>query len=244
LHAIGHGGGDFSGVEAAQADAFRVITVDWPGHGYSGDDAQPASASRYAALLHGIVEGLHFSRVSLLGNSIGGAAAVIYAAAHPERVRALVLANPGGFDPGGSSFIGRLYIGTLLRHFEQGVRGEARFAEWFADYYAGILKADVAKHKRAAIVAAGYESARQLVQAWESFRTPAANLGPLLTSLKMPVLLAWAKDDTIVSWDRSEASAAQLPNAKVVFFEGAGHSAFLEAPDAFNAALRSFFGAL
>ncbi len=74
LHAIGHGGGDFASFEQAFRDRFRVITVDWPGHGASGQDARPASAQRYAALLLGLIGALDLDQPILFGNSIGGAA--------------------------------------------------------------------------------------------------------------------------------------------------------------------------
>lgn len=239
LHAIGHGGGDFVGVEAALSSTWRVVTVDWPSQGFSGPDLVPASAGRYADLLAALLDELGVSRAVLLGNSIGGAAAIRFAAAHPERVTALVLANPGGLDPGASGFFGRLLIGTQVGHFEAGARDEARFGPWFADYYAGVLPSPAASEKRAAIVAAGYESAEVLAQAWNSFRSPDAYIGDLLPALRQPVLVAWAKNDGWVQWSRNKAAVERLPNAKVALFD-AGHSAFLEAPDAFMNELRPF----
>jgi pimeloyl-ACP methyl ester carboxylesterase len=239
LHAIAHGGGDFIGLESALVGQRRVISVDWPGQGYSGPDTQPASAARYAVLLAELADVLALKTFAILGNSIGGAAAVRYAADHPERVTALILANPGGFDPGGSSFFGKLYIGNLIAHFEQGVRQEARFERWFGTYYADILREPAAAERRSAIVAAGYENAKALVEAWESFRDKSADLTPLLSRVRAPVLVTWAKQDEIVKWERNRAGIERLPQAKVVFFEG-GHSAFLESPDAFQAELTRF----
>ncbi len=56
------------------------------------------SAVRYGDLLGGFLDAVGIEQAVLLGNSIGGAAAVRLAAAQPVRVRALVLANPGGLD--------------------------------------------------------------------------------------------------------------------------------------------------
>ena len=76
-----------------------MIAVDWPDHGNSSADPQPPSAARYEALLAGLLDDLGIDDAVLIGNSIGGAAALRYAASHPGRVRGLVLANPGGLDP-------------------------------------------------------------------------------------------------------------------------------------------------
>src|SRR6185436_13106650 len=96
LHAIGHGASDFAGVRAHLEDRHRVLAIDWPNHGASADDATAPSVARYSAVLSGFLDRLGLDRPVLLGNSIGGAAAIRYAATHPERVRALVLENPGG----------------------------------------------------------------------------------------------------------------------------------------------------
>lgn len=241
LHAIGHGGGDFSGVEDALVDRFRVITVDWPGHGFSGRDAAPANAARYAELFEALVADLGLTRFVILGNSIGGAAAMSFAAAHPEQVRALVLANPGGLDPGG--FIPRLYMEWLVRHFEAGARGDDDFEPWFRDYYDDLLVTPEAAERKRQIVAAGYETAPVLVEAWESFRRPEANLTPLIPRLTMPVLFTWAQRDGLIRWSRNRDAVGRFPNARVEHFD-AGHAAFLETPAAFNAALSVFLASL
>jgi pimeloyl-ACP methyl ester carboxylesterase len=237
LHAIGHGGGDYAALAGALPD-WRVIALDWPGHGRSGSDSQPVSAARYAALLRAFMEALGLERAVLLGNSIGGAAAIRVAAEDPGRVRALVLANPGGLDPGASSFIGRLFIGRLVSRFEQGVRNEARYGPWFRDYYADILVTPAAAAQRERIIAAAWEHAPLLVEAWTSFMQPEASLERVIPQVTQPVLFTWADADRLVSWSRNEDAVRRFPNARVVHFSQSGHAPFLEEPEAFLRVLR------
>ncbi len=241
LHAIGHGGGDFAAVEAALKDSYRVISVDWPSHGASGVDPAPASALRYATLLEGVVRALELKQVVLLGNSIGGAVAVRFAALHPELVRGAILCNPGGMDPGG--FIARLFIGHLVSKFHDGAEGLASFKPWFDEYYRSILVTDVAAARRRLIVEAGYESAPVLEQAWRSFAQPEADQRALAETLKLPVLVVWASRDGLIQWSRNREAIEAIPHVKVVQLE-AGHSPFLETPSAFLDAARPFLEAL
>jgi pimeloyl-ACP methyl ester carboxylesterase len=240
LHATGHGGRDYETfAKNMSSENFEVISVDWPGHGASPDATnQTASAKRYAVLLADLIPALNLSaRPILLGNSIGGAAALEFALDHPEKLRALVLCNPGGLAP--LNVLAKLVIAGMVAFFGAGARGKRWFAPAFAAYYRLVLPGTPAIEQRARIIAAGPEVTPLLKQAWDSFRQPEADLRARAKSLKVPVLFAWAKQDQIVAWSRSQAAVRAIPNAKVVFFRG-GHSAFLEDPEAFKAAFLAF----
>src|SRR5258708_39557788 len=99
LHAITHGSRDFEHVADRLASRWRLITPDWPGQGRSGPDTRPARLARYTALLAGFMDALKIDRAVLIGNSIGGSAAMAYAAPFPDGGAGLVLADPGGLIP-------------------------------------------------------------------------------------------------------------------------------------------------
>src|SRR5262245_15321470 len=82
LHAIGHGAGDFARLRETLRERYRVVALDWPGQGRSGPDRGPVTAQRYAELLEGFLAALRLRQPILIGNSIGGAAALAYARAH------------------------------------------------------------------------------------------------------------------------------------------------------------------
>ena len=90
LHAIGHGARDFADLSRRLSPEYRVIALDFPGQGSSGNDTLPASGTRYTHLFEGFADGLNIRSMTLIGNSIGGAVAVRYAHLHPDRVQALV----------------------------------------------------------------------------------------------------------------------------------------------------------
>jgi pimeloyl-ACP methyl ester carboxylesterase len=241
LHATGHGGRDYAAFENAMVrKGFEVFVVDWPGHGASPLDetGRSASAERYADLLADLIPSLCLeTRPILLGNSIGGAAALSYALRYPDKIRALVLCNPGGLAP--LNALSKAVIAGMVRFFGAGERGASWFARTFAAYYTLVLPAKSAAEQRARIVAAGPEMAPVLKQAWDSFRQPEADLRARAVKLAVPTLFAWAKQDRIVAWSRSKAAVGLIPMREVRMFRG-GHSAFLEDPAAFNAAFLSF----
>jgi pimeloyl-ACP methyl ester carboxylesterase len=241
LHAIGHGSRDFLAVRDALKNSYRVITLDWPGHGFSEADTEHASATRYAQLLTAFLERLKLEQVVLLGNSVGGAAAIRCAANLPDCVQALILADPAGLDR--VDWLSKLMIRSMVGFFAAGGRRALWFPAAFAAYYRLVLPAPVASEERSRIVASAFEIAAVLEQAWCSFGQVEADLRPLIPTIRQPVLFTWAVSDRIVQLSRNLDSIRQFSNARLVRFPG-GHSPFLEAPDEFLRELRVFLTSL
>jgi len=82
-----------------------VYAIDVMGQpGKSIPDEPIRNDADYIAWLNATLNGLHLTRVSLVGMSFGGWVALNYAAAEPERVRKLVLLSPGGLLPVNKQF--------------------------------------------------------------------------------------------------------------------------------------------
>jgi 4,5:9,10-diseco-3-hydroxy-5,9,17-trioxoandrosta-1(10),2-diene-4-oate hydrolase len=241
LHAVGHGARDFEALRLGLRGRARVIALDWPGHGRSGEDAEPPSAERYAALLRGLVEGLGLGELVLLGNSIGGAAALRFAAACPERVRGLVLVDSGGLDR--VDLAARLATRAMARFFGAGARGARWFPRAFALYYRLVLPGPAARAQRERIVASAREVAPLLAAAWRSFGEPSADLRERARALRCPVLVAWAEGDRVLRLARSLPAIRRIPDARLERFPG-GHAPFLECPERFLPALERFLDAV
>ena len=238
LHAVGHGSGDFVDLAERLGSEFELIAVDWPGMGCSPPDGLPVRADHFGGLVSEVVEALRLDRPFVIGNSIGGTAAIVAAAAAPERFAGLVLCNPGGLAPldGAARFV----IGRMATFFRAGKRGAAWFPTAFAAYYRFlVLSGRPARARRKRVVAAERELAPILADAWAGFGEPAGDLRALAPRLTLPVWLAWTRGDQFVSWSRAKATVADMPIHRVTLFRG-GHSAFLEDPVAFAAGFRTF----
>ncbi len=58
-----------------------------------------------------------------------------------------------------------------------------------------------------------------------------------------PIRIVWGSHDTIVSGEDLRSLAQKLPNAKLVTYEGAGHSAYRNEPDRFKRDLLELYAA-
>jgi len=236
LHAIGHDASDWAHLAAHLQPRHRVIALDFPAQGRSGSDREPPNAARYADLTLRLLDALAIPAATLIGNSIGGAAALRVAAEAPTRVRALVLANPGGLDGG---VLPRLACRMMARFFRAGARGWRLYPPLFARYYRGVLPAAPAAVAQRRIIARARELAPLLAAAWRGFAQPDADLRPRLPSITCPVLFTWATRDRFIRLARNLPAIRRLPHAELVRFD-CGHAPQLETPDAFATAVAAF----
>jgi 4,5:9,10-diseco-3-hydroxy-5,9,17-trioxoandrosta-1(10),2-diene-4-oate hydrolase len=239
LHATGHGGRDFEAFAAAASDRFEVIRIDWPGQGRSDTDPKPASAARYAELLEALLPALGVEAPILLGNSIGGAAAILYASRRP--VRALVLCDSGGLVEVDQEV--RRFIRAFVAFFRAGARGAWWFKPLFALYYGLVLPKPAARAQRRRIVEAACDLAPVLAQSWASFSRPEADIRALAAGLDVPVWFAWARQDKVIRLARCRPAIDAMRHAAVTEFD-AGHAAFLEQPQAFLEGFERFVAGL
>jgi pimeloyl-ACP methyl ester carboxylesterase len=90
LHALGESAGDWANVAPAFGRHWRVYVPDLRGHGRS-DWPGEYSLELMRADIVGFLDALSLSRVDLIGHSLGGMVAYLFAAEHPERIGRLIL---------------------------------------------------------------------------------------------------------------------------------------------------------
>lgn len=82
---------------------YRVVRIDWPPYGLTIDKSGRTGTTHAADVVSGVVDKLGLDRLVLVGSSSGATLSVVYAAQHPEKVRALALSTlplkaPPGLD--------------------------------------------------------------------------------------------------------------------------------------------------
>ncbi len=101
LHGIRGYARTFASLAQALLPRFRTIAYDQRGRGESDwDPLRRYYNQDYVRDLEAVVEQLGLRRFDLLGHSMGGIAAYVYAAANPDRIRRLVIEDAG---PGASA---------------------------------------------------------------------------------------------------------------------------------------------
>jgi pimeloyl-ACP methyl ester carboxylesterase len=242
LHANPGDARDFDAVVAALAESGRtVIRPDWPGYGDSPAPERPAGAPQFAQVLGEVLTALRADEpgpVVLVGNSVGGYAALAHALREPGRVAGLVLIAPGGF--------------TRLSPLSRAVcrlMGAPAAARWLLGPLASAYTWRRTPTARAALRRA-YATARDperravACAVWRSFLDPEHDLRDRVAGLPVPVLLTWGRGDPVLPLLSDGRRAARLlPGARLVRF-WCGHEPHAEMPGAWLTAVHAFLATL
>lgn len=231
--------GDGPSVWRPQLDAFAgnfdVIAWDAPGAGGSSDPPESFGMAGYADCLAGFVGALGLDRAHVVGLSFGGAMAIELCRRHRSVVRTLVLA--GAY----AGWAGSLPREETDRRLAQALAlsegsGGALVDALLPTMFAPTVPTHVVAPFRAALEAFHPVGFRAMA------RASSEDLRPALASIDVPTLLIYGAEDTRAPRVVAEQLHAAIPGSELVLLEGAGHGCNIDAPEAFNAALRGFIG--
>jgi pimeloyl-ACP methyl ester carboxylesterase len=236
LHAIGHSSKDFSALYKIDTNKFRVISLDFPGHGNSEKPIEKVSATYFSSVVLKFMNSLNLKNVIIIGNSIGGAVAIRVASNNPN-VKMLSLSNPSGLDKRG--YLAPLFINCMINFFQTGVDHKPIFQQKFDAYYKKVLTTDNAVCRRNEIIKDGYSLAPLLVQSWESFKSEHEDVRSMITTISCPVLFTWGINDKFVRFNRNKGAIKQFKNYTLIKYQ-IGHTPYVECPDTFIKDLQEF----
>jgi pimeloyl-ACP methyl ester carboxylesterase len=222
LHGIGSNATPFGPVLARlQRHVRRVIAPDYPGHGFSPTPDGTLTPEVLFDSLTQVLDQTVGEPAVIVGNSLGGALALHYAIAQPDRVRALVLVSPAGARATDDEWR------ALKDAFEFTSRAGAL---GFLDrvYHRTPWLAHVVAHELPAAI--GRRAVRDLLASAGNDHSPSPEE---LAALPMPVLLVWGRSERLLPDTHLAYFVKHLPKHAVVERpEGFGHCPHVDAPEA------------
>jgi pimeloyl-ACP methyl ester carboxylesterase len=241
-------------IRALSAAGFRVVAPDQIGFGKSSKPDMRYSWDQLAANTAKLLDSLGIKQVVVIGNSMGGSLAIRFARLYADRITHLVLENPLGLEdyrinipPQATETLIKLEMAQTTQSYRNFLK--SYFPNWkpemerFVEVFARVQKSP--EYPRWAKVSA---LTYQMI-----YEQPVRHE---LAALKMPTLLAIGQLDRTVFGRRfappeavkplgnfpalGKAAAREIPNARLVEFDGVGHVPHLEVPDAFHKAVLDF----
>jgi pimeloyl-ACP methyl ester carboxylesterase len=200
---------------------YRVISVDLPGFGLTGEDPSGIYTDRRSVeVLEAFLKKLQIPKVVMVGNSMGGKFAWQFAAQYPEQVSKLVLISPDGYASPGIGYgkkteipaIANLYCYFFSKPFlamnlEPAYADPKTLNDGLLNRYYDLM---LAPGVRGAILARMQQTVLQ-------------DPVPSLSRIQIPTLLMWGEKDSFIPISNSEDYLNVMPNAKRVILPNIGH---------------------
>jgi haloalkane dehalogenase len=223
VHGSPRSSSTFDRTLARLSASHRVLAPDLPGFGRSDKPLHGLAFPALANLVGGWLERVLDRPFALVAQGWG--APVALAAAPPERVRALVLANT-----------------TLRRDVRPPLLRRAFRAPLLGEVLVDLLGRGLVRGEdRRALASGGTRRsvlALERLEGWSEVATRSA----ACAAVPRPTLLLWGEPDPLLPRGEAERLRSALPAAELVRLPGAGHFPQEGAAEAFAEAVLSFFG--
>ncbi len=249
VHGLGGASTNWTDYAALLATRLDGEALDLPGFGESGPAPVRGgyTVEAQARTVVAYLEHRGAGPVHLVGNSMGGVAALLVAATRPDLVRTLTLVSPAmpWLRPrrGSDAVISLLLMPGIGRYAQR--RLDALPPERRVAGLIRICFADPAAVPRNRIDEAIVEMARRQELPWStdaltsSLRALARSylvLGPRslwrqAALVRAPTLVVWGTEDLLVPVELAGRTAAALPDSRLLVLPHVGHVAQLEVPE-------------
>ncbi len=234
LHGIGGGAEAWRPQLAHFGQGRRALAWWMPGYGEE-PLAPERNFDRLADRVAGLLEATAIERVHLVGHSMGGMVAQVFAARHAARLASLCLVGTSpAFGSADGSFQ-TAFVAKRLKPLDDGMS----MADLADGFVASLVGSDpdptglaTAREVMSRVPAATFRAAIETLVTFDA--------RALLPTIATPTLVVAGSRDTNAPPAMMERMAGRMPDARFVVIEGAGHLPNLERPDAFNQVLSTF----
>ncbi len=227
-------------------ETHRVIRFDQIGHGLTGADPNDDySMDSFVADIDEVADALALDRFILAGSSMGGAHAVGYAMAHPEKLAGLVLVGASGAPvrpERGASLAYQLAQTPVLNQVMTQITPRSMIE---SNLRATLSNQDVATEDT-------------IDRYWELLRYPGNRDATIkrfatprtafeaedVSRISMPSLLIWGAEDPLIPLGSGEWYDTHLANSTLTSLPSIGHLPQEEAPKASVATLREWLATI
>lgn len=171
-----------------------------------------------------------YSKVDILGNSLGGHIATIFTLENQQKVRSLILTGSSG-----------LYESAMGTTFPK--RGDYAFIKnkTEATFYNPEVATKELVDEVYEIVNDRNKGIRIVITAKSAIRN---NISERLKFIEVPTLLVWGNQDTITPPFVGEKFKELIKNSQLEIIDYCGHAPMMEHPRKFNSILEAFFSKL
>lgn len=230
----------FSGMAAAFANRFQVLTFDQRGSGLSEKPEMDYSIAMLADDTAALMDHVGFAAAHVIGVSMGGTVAQELAIRHPRKVLSVVLGCTTAGGPNAvrlsDSGLASAYSTRPMSAEERGrALAEAAFTRGYLDKHPEVVAGMIEARRNRPLDPAALGRRMNAIRDFDAYDR--------LAQIKSPTLVITGKDDALVPWENSRILADRIAGAQLVILQPAGHCFWLEQPEQSAEAIQNFIDA-
>ena len=237
IHGSGPGASGWSNFKgnypALAEQGFRTIVPDTLGYGYSTKPAEGTYSLRdVAAQYKALLDSIGIDRVTVIGNSQGGAIAITMALEYPELVDKLVLMAPGGLEAR-ETYMEMEGIKAMIRVlFKEGVSKETMRKVFTLQLHDESLITDEIIEERYQVAMTQHKD--------NIARIHVKNQEERLSDIECPVLCFWGMNDKFCPSSGATKIAERCKDSRTLLLSQCGHWVMVEHAQTFNTLTQAF----
>ncbi len=217
LHGLFGALSNFESVLSHFSKNYKVVIPMLPIYSLPLLETNVKNLARY---LKEFIEFKGYNDVNLLGNSLGGHAALIFSLENPEKVNTMTLTGSSG-----------LYENSMGGSFPRREDKEYIRKKVAVTFYDPKHATDELVEECYQVVNDKGKLIRILSLSKSAIRH---NMAKELPKIDVPTCLIWGKNDTITPPDVAEEFQERLPRADLYWVDECGHAPMMEKPEEFN----------
>jgi len=215
-------------------EGFHVIAPDLPGHGDSSfDDSQHYGFDKQSLRLAEFVDALGLTRFHLVGNSMGGGIAGLYAYRHPGKVLSLALLDAAGFYGDQPSelqlLIENKQKNPLIVRSPQDMEVLMSFAMEQVPFLPWPAT-NVLARRAMAKEPANDHIFKNMMQEVEAAKY-SGGFTNIFSKLTLPSFVLWGEKDRVIHVSSVDKFLEHMPNVQTDVLPNVGHAPMLEVPE-------------
>lgn len=221
---------------------YRCVALDLPGWGDSDKPRIDYTIPFYAKTLVQFLDKIGVDQADVVASSMGGQTAMEVALRFPQRIRRLVLADPGGLWNRSGKIVAILLSPFLNENIFQKVGRP--WQEYFIRHHAfcdssSPACSELVKKQTALLHSKEYPAfAYTLTNSLKHLLRH--GLKSEIGKIQHPTLIIWGRQDRLIPWTFGWQASWKIPNAQVKVFDLCGHLPMLEIPDRFVTTVVNF----
>lgn len=209
-------------------EKFKVIVVDFIGHGQSDFPLNPMGVPEYVAVIKEFIDFLGIKELYLIGHSFGGRVSIMLSALYPSQIKKMILVDSGGIKPK------KTLTQTIKIYRYKSIKNILKVLMFNSAYYKKLM----IKYRQKA----GSSDYNALPESMKATFVKVVNqdLRQYLKKIVTPTLVIWGENDTDTPLYMGKIISDGIKDSGLVVLKNAGHFSYIDNMAEFNIIMNNF----